>query len=327
MRGFGRLIGGLAVLAVIGLLIFGIFNMQAIEDWLRLRNYSPPPPIANLAKADTMTSKAAHVFYVTHPELINDSKSFRQSCPGFEQTIVLGCYHSGYSSSIYIYNVQDNRLDGVVEVTAAHEMLHAAYDRLGVKEKQHIDSLLIDYYANDLSDQRIQDTIESYKKSEPNEVLNEMHSIFGTEVNHLPKELETYYSRYFSDRSKVADYADNYAGEFSSRSQKIKDYERQLADLKTTIENRESQLDSQLAQIQAERQRMDQLRASNQSAEYNAAVPGFNKLVNDYNAGVEELKSDISRYNDLVAAHNALAEELSGLYQSLDTSLSTQAAQ
>jgi hypothetical protein len=273
-----------------------------------------------------MTEKAKHDFYVTHPELINGNTAFRQACPGFEQTIVLGCYHSGYNSSIYIYNVSDKRLDGVVEVTAAHEMLHSAYDRLGASDKQHINSLLSSFYANDLHDQRVLDTIDSYKKTEPNDVMNEMHSIFGTEITNLSGELETYYSRYFSDRSAVAAYADNYASEFSSRSDKIKSYEKDLAALKLAIDNQEDKLDSQLAQIQTERRRMNQLRASGQTAEYNGAVPGFNALVNDYNSGITELKDDIARYNQIVAAHNALAEELSGLYKSLDTGLAPQPA-
>jgi Skp family chaperone for outer membrane proteins len=324
MRGIGRLIGGIAALGVIIIVILGILNMQAVEDWLRLRNYSPPANIAALAKADTMTEKARRDFYVTHPQLISGNSAFRQACPGFEQTIVLGCYHSGYNSSIYIYNVSDKRLDGVVEVTAAHEMLHSAYDRLSSGDKQHINNLLNDFYSNGLRDQRVLDTIDSYKKTEPNDVMNEMHSIFGTEIKSLPRELENYYSRYFSKRAAVADFADNYASEFSNRSDKIKEYERELAALKTTIDNQEVKLDSQLAQIQAERRRMDQLRASGQTSEYNSAVPGFNALVNDYNSGIGELKDDISRYNQLVAAHNTLAEELSGLYKSLDTGLAPQ---
>ena len=327
MRGNGRLIGAVAFLAAVGLLILGIFNMQAIEDWLRLRNYSPPPAIVNLASADTMTDSAEHIFYVTHPTLVKDNTAFRQACPGFEQTIVLGCYHSGFDSSIYIYNVRDDRLEGVVEVTAAHEMLHAAYERLGQKDKQHIDKLLNDFYTNDLHDQRVIDTIDSYKKTEPDDVSNEMHSIFGTEVSRLSAELESYYAKYFKDRAKVADYANDYASEFSNRSEQIKQYQKELAWLKVTIENQEAGLDQQLFKIQTERRRMDQLRASGQSAEYNAAVPGFNAMVDDYNSGVNELKANIARYNQLVAAHNALAKELSGLYQSLDTSLSPQNAQ
>lgn len=326
MSGFRRVFVGFTTLFVLALLIFGLFNQQAIEDWLRLRNYTPPATIAAIAQADTMTDDAKHIFYVTHPDLINEANTFRQACPSFEQTIVLGCYHSGFSSAVYIYNVQDTRLNGVVEVTAAHEMLHAAYDRLSQDEKDRINGLLNDFYANKLDDKRVLETINTYKSTEPNELLNEMHSIFATEVGGLTTELETYYKRYFSDRSTVVTFASKYADEFTRRIAKIKDFEQRLAALKEKIENQEAALGQQLQQIEADRRRLDSLRASGQFAEYNAAVSGFNTSVNDYNAGVARLRADIAEYNNLVAAHNALAAELSSLYESLDTSLTPQAA-
>src|SRR3989344_1018679 len=142
MSRFGRVFWGIASLTALALLVLGLLNLQAINDWLRLRNYDPPSAIAAIAKADQMTDNAKDLFYVTRPELINQANDFRQACPSFEQTIVLGCYRSGLSSAIYIYDVPDARLDGVVEVTAAHEMLHSAYDRLGQDEKNRIDGLL-----------------------------------------------------------------------------------------------------------------------------------------------------------------------------------------
>ncbi len=324
MGQFRRVFWGFTTLAVLALLILGLFNLQAIEDWLRLRNYNPPAEIAAIAQTDTMTDDAKHIFYVTHPDLVDDAGSFRQACPSFEQTIVLGCYHSGFSSAIYIYDVQDTRLNGVVEVTAAHEMLHAAYDRLSQDEKNRINGLLNNFYANNLDDKRVLETIDAYKQTEPNELLNEMHSIFATEIGSLTSELEAYYQRYFGNRSAVVAFAGKYADEFASRIATIKDYEQQLAALKAKIDSQEQALNSQLKQLEADRRRLDSLRASGQIDEYNAAVPAFNAAVNDYNAGVAELRSDIVRYNQIVAAHNALAAELSSLYESLDTSLKPQ---
>ncbi|MBI2285443.1 hypothetical protein HYU82_01285 [Candidatus Saccharibacteria bacterium] len=326
MSRFRRVFAGVVTLSVLALLVFGLFNLQAIEDWLRLRNYTPPAAIAAIAKADTMTDDAKHIFYVTHPDLINEANAFRQSCPSFEQTIVLGCYHSGFSSAIYIYNVQDTRLNGVVEVTAAHEMLHAAYDRLGQDDKSRINGLLNDFYSNDLRDKRVLETIDTYKQTEPDELLNEMHSIFATEVGGLTFELESYYQRYFGNRSAVVAFASKYADEFASRIATIKDYEQQLVTLKAKIDSQEQALGSQLEQLEADRRRLDSLRASGQIGEYNAAVPAFNGAVNDYNDGVVQLRADIAQYNQLVAAHNALAAELSSLYDSLDTSLAPQTA-
>ena len=324
MSRFGRVFWGIASLVAAAALVLGLLNLQAINDWLRLRKYDPPSAIENIAKADTMTDEAKRLFYITHPELIEDAKTFRASCPSFEQTIVLGCYHSGLSSTIYIYDVPDDRLDGVVEVTAAHEMLHAAYDRLGQDEKNNLNGLLNNYYMKELKDKRIIETIDSYKKSEPTELLNEMHSIFATEIGSLTGELETYYKRYFINRDAVVVFADGYADEFTNRTAKIKGYEERLKVLKSEIESQEQSLNGQLQQIEADRARLDSFRASGQIAQYNAAVPAFNTLVNSYNAGVERLRADIAEYNRLVVAHNELAEELSSLYESLNTSLKPQ---
>lgn len=327
MNRSGRLLSGIVSLGVLGLLIVGLLNLQAISDWWRLRGYDPPASIEAIAQADTMTAEGKNLFYLTHPELISEASDFRRACPTFEQTIVLGCYHSGFSSAIYIYDVPDERLNGVVEVTAAHEMLHAAYDRLGEVEKNRVSQLLNNFYTNNLRHERVLQTIEAYKKSTPSELVNEMHSIFGTEIDSLPSELEAYYQRYFSTRQAVVTFANKYADEFTNRQAQIKQYQARLNALKDQINSQENSLSRQQQEIEAERRRMDSLRSSGQVDDYNAAVSGFNAMVNTYNAGVARLRNDIAEYNQLVAAHNALASELSSLYKSLDTGLAPQTAQ
>jgi hypothetical protein len=102
------------------------YNRQNIIDWWRLWNYQAPAAIAQLATQDTMTAYARRIFYVNNAAL--DSKTvFSKQCPnnGGEQTIVLGCYHSN-QAGIFLLGVTDPRLNGVEQVTAAHEMLHVA---------------------------------------------------------------------------------------------------------------------------------------------------------------------------------------------------------
>lgn len=270
-----------------------------------------------------MTDRAKNIFYVNHPQLMDDIKKFRVSCAFAEQTIILGCYRSN-QAGLYIYNVHDMRLGGIQEVTAAHEMLHAAYDRLNPKQKEDIDSLLVDFYKNTLSDQRIKDTINDYKKTEPKDLVNEMHSIFGTEIAVLPAALESYYKQYFIDRSAIAAFSARYENEFTSRTLAAHSYEAQLEALKQKINREESDLKNQAAQIEAERVRLDSLRNSNKIDEYNAAVPGFNSQVDSYNVGVERYKSDIASYNSLLEKYNQIAGELSTLFDSIDTRLGTQ---
>ncbi len=321
-----RVVGWVLALVVLALPLFAWWHWQSIYDWFRLRDYSPPAAIASLASQDTMTPAAKHLFYINHPNLEDNGSQFRADCNESEKTIVLGCYHGG-EAGIYIYDVTDPRLEGVQQVTAAHEMLHAAYDRLSAKDKDYVDGLLEDYYDHDLKDQRIKDTIAAYRQSEPNDVVNEMHSVFGTEIANLPAPLENYYNRYFSDRQVVAHFAAKYQGEFNKRQSEIKTDDASLASQKQRITVEENNLNQQADQIDSDRSHLDSLRSSGQIAAYNAAVPGFNAEVTAYNAGVQKLKDDISAYNDLVNQRNAIAADLASLQQSLDTRLTTQSTQ
>ncbi|MBI2592120.1 hypothetical protein HYW36_01450 [Candidatus Saccharibacteria bacterium] len=318
-----RIVSLVLTASLLALPIIGFWQRQNIYDWAKLRDYDPPQAVVALANAGTMNDKARRIFYVNHPQLLGDTNSFRQNCSAAEQTIILGCYHPT-QAGIYVYDVQDERLGGIEEVTSAHEMLHAAYDRLSSKDKKYVHGLLQDYYQNHLSDERIKATIEAYKKTEPNDLLNEMHSIFGTEIPTLPRTLEDYYSRYFSNRAAVVAFSQKYEGEFTNRRTKAEQYEVQIKDLKANIDAQETNLKDQLARLQSEEARLDSLRNSNQIETYNNQVASYNASVDTYNAGVTRYKRDVERYNSLVEQYNAVAGELRQLYGAIDTRLQAQ---
>jgi len=309
------------VLVWFGLLGLAAYNRQNLLDWWRLRGYQAPIPVASIASEDALTPYARKVLYVNRP-LLEDKTSFTQCANQDEKTIVLGCYH-GNQAGIYVLTVSDARLDGVEQVTTAHEMLHAAYDRLSTRDKQHVNAMLQDYYEHDLHDQRILDTINAYKQSEPDDLVNEMHSIFGTEVVNLPSPLEQYYQRYFTDRSKVTAYAAQYEGEFTSRQAAIKTDDAKLASLKAQIESQEADLTSKGNQLQSQQAQMKAYRSSGDIARYNALVPGYNQLVGEYNDQVASVKALITQYNQLVDERNAIALEAQTLQNEISGQPST----
>lgn len=317
----------LAILVLILVAVLVVSQRQLIYDYGRLYGYEPPSEIAALATATTMTDSARHDFYVNHPA-VQDKTEFNQSCPnnGGEQTIVLGCYVPK-QAGIYVYRVTDPQLAGVEEVTAAHEMLHAAYDRLGSQDRKNVDAMLQDYYTT-LTDQRLKDIFAAYQKSEPNDLVNEMHSIFGTEVANLPPALEAYYKQYFTDRQKVVAFAAKYQGAFNSRKELIASYDQQLTSLKREIEGSQMSLDAQQKAIAAARQQLNQLLNSGQTEAYNAQVDSFNIRVQNYNSLLATTKAKIAEYNKLVETRNAVALETQNLAKELnsnsDSSLSGQ---
>jgi len=314
------------LLWLIGLLLFwAVLIMVAlherdITDWWRLRHFQPSATVSELASETTMTPYARKVFYVNSP-VIADKTSFSHSCPanGGEKTVILGCYHSN-QAGIYVLGVTDSRLTGVEQVTAAHETLHAAYDRLSGHDRQRVDAMLQDYYQHDLKDARLLDTIAAYKKSEPHDVVNEMHSVFGTEAANLPAPLEQYYRRYFTNRSQIVDYAQRYQGEFTTRQAQVKQADSQLQNLKQQIERAEADLQSQQATISAQQSALLQKRNSGQTAAYNAGVPVYNQLVDSYNGQVQAVHNLIDQYNQLVANRNAIALEEDQLANALNPS-------
>lgn len=315
LRGVGSLLPLLLVILV-SLAVW--LKHDAIIDWSRLRTYQPPSTIAQLASQDTMTPLGKHLFYVNQPK-ISDRTSFNSECTNHtEQTVVLGCYH-GNRQGIFIFDVTQPELNGVQQVTAAHEMLHQAYDRLGKAERNRIDQLLQDYYDHDLTDQGIKDQMAGYRKSEPSALVDEMHSVFGTEVLHLPAELEQYYQRYFIDRTVVAGFYQSYQAAFTQRNQQILEYDSQLAAQKQQIDTLQASLDSQAQVISTQKALLDQKQANHDVAAYNALVPAYNQLVNTYNKQLQTLRDEIDGYNQLVAARNAIAVQEQELQQDLSS--------
>ncbi len=319
-RRWFRLSGVVLLVAVIVFGSIAVAERQNFYDWLALRNYHPPAKIIQLANDTTMNAYARKVFYVNHPA-IDDKALFNKQCPdnGGEKTVVLGCYHPD-QNGIFLLQVSDQRLNGVEEVTAAHETLHAIYDRLSSRERNYVDGLLMNYYLHDLHDKRILATIAAYKQSEPNYWVNEMHSVFGTEIAQLPAPLENYYRQYFTNRQKIAAYAAQYEAAFSSREAQVSQDDTTLASMKIQITADEVSLQTQDKTILTDQAKLEALKNRSDFVDYNSGVTAFNNEVDTYNALVDTTRSLITQYNQLVVARNAIALEENQLAQELSAS-------
>lgn len=305
----------LAVLVIGNIFVWA--ERQPIADWWRLRNYTPSSDVATLATDDTMTSKAKHLLYINHP-VLESKAAFNMHCTDKgEETAVLGCYH-GDRQGIYLYAVSDARLNGVRQVTAAHEMLHQAYDRLSTKERQRIDKLLQDYYANGLTDDAVKSKLDAYKKSDA-DLNNEMHSIFGTEVRDLPAALETYYKQYFSNRVKVVEYRESYQGEFTRRKDLVAQYDAQLAGLKDRINANKATLVTTLSDLKAKEKDIDKDVAAQDQPQYSADLNAYNNMVRAYNGLLNTTRSLIEQYNGIVTQRNDIEVQERQLQQALDS--------
>lgn len=306
-----RILLSVLFLAVAG---FAIFKQQDILDWWTLRDYQAPASVSALAADTTMSAYSRKLFYINKPQL-QGKAAFYKSCEEGETTVVLGCYKP--KQGIYILDVEDQRLQGIEQVTAAHEMLHAAYERLSANEKKDIGAELKSYYAT-VTDESIKSKIDVYQKSGA-DITNELHSILGTEVISLPPNLETYYSQYFTNRSVVAGYAQKYQSVFTDRKNKLTELDAKLAELEAEVKANNSDLDTQQAIINAEAKRLDALLKQNQIEEYNAGVVEYNKMIIPFKSLIATTKQLIAEYKTILEERNQVAVEAQELNKALDS--------
>ena len=306
-------------LLVIAACTWGLYHAEQIRDWYILETYKPTPAVVALANEDTMTSYAKQLFYVNRPSLDN-KPTFANNCPeGIDNTYVIGCYHTG-DRGIYLLNVQDSRLNGIVSVTAAYEMLHAGYARLSNKQKTELDKQMWSFYLANVKSTEIHQQMASYALTEPGAKYDELYSVLATEVTNLPPSLNNAYSLYFTNRAKIVSMYDGYQAAFNKRQSQIKQDDANLKLLKNSIASNESRLNLMYTQIINLRNILNQEKANNQISSYNSGVVSYNNLANTYNSLIIQTKIQINSYNNLVNQRNALAISEKQLIQELNSS-------
>lgn len=190
----------------LGALLIFVYR-QPLIDTVIVWQFQPTASVASIAKSSFLSDRGHFLFYASQPELLTRDP-FNESCrtAATEQSAVLGCYTM---NRIYLFDVENEQLAGIKQVTSAHEMLHAAYQRLSGPERSRIDALL-EKQSFGAEESRLTALMAEYEKSEPGERSNELHSILGTELRALSPELETYYAQYFSDRSGIVALSEQY---------------------------------------------------------------------------------------------------------------------
>ncbi len=266
---------------------------KPVMQRLQLMNYNPPTEVSRLATQANMSDEGRKVFYLTTPTIEAEKVGLKLcSSSNAEKTITLGCYVSG--KGIFLQKVTDERLAGTMQVTAAHEMLHAVYhEHLSGSERTEIDRELLRVFDN-LNNPRLKKLIQIYRDRNPSHVSSELHSFLGTEVAELGPKLEQHYGKYFVDRAKLVAMAQQKEQLFAGIENKAGGIDQQLKILKTHINNREKTLrEMTMAGLVTE----DQKRL--------------------YNAHVQALHEETAYYNQLVGTYNGLSSEGSSLNDSL----------
>jgi len=177
-------------------------NEQRIADQFAVWRFVPDATITAYADAAGLTDEGRFLFYASQPR-IESGDAFTRACgASSEEFGILGCYLPA-TRGITLYDVTDERLAGLEEVVATHELLHAVWDRLPSAERDAL-AVLLDAEAQRHADEpEFAETLAFYAEAEPGQRYNELHSIIGTEFDDLDPALEAHYARYVHDRAVV----------------------------------------------------------------------------------------------------------------------------
>lgn len=319
--GFGFVLGGsLLILAVII-----VFYWQSIFDQINLWSYQPTSAIVAIADRSDMSSQGRRLFYASRPEL-STADDFNSQCERKEDSgAILGCYRL---NRIYLYDIDNDQLDGIKEVTASHEMLHAAWLRLSSSEKDRLSSLLEEAYQKVVTSE-LTERMDYYDRNQPGERANELHSILGTEYSDLGSDLEAYYADYFNDRSIVVSLYNNYHQVFRDIKDKSKTLATQLDELAVEINTQTAQynadvtvLSQDIADLNSRYNLVDQANPSAVAA-YNRDRAELLARIDQLEAAREQISEQTSIYSSKLSEYNALAIQANELTKSIDSTLVT----
>jgi hypothetical protein len=305
-RLFGILLAVLLNLALIAAILWLGTHRDRVSDQFTVWNFTPTAAIADYAKRSTMTEEGRFLFYASRPSVASGT-DFDTACATHQEGVgILGCYLP-VDRSIHLFDVTDKRLDGLEEVVASHEMLHAAWDRMSEDERAKLAPLLEAEVAKRPDDTALAETLAFYATAEPGERLNELHSILGTEYTDLSPQLEAHYAEYFADRKAVTAMHDTSNAVFVEQA-------AQVTALVAQIDALAAGIDTDYAAYNAG---YDQLTADVQSFNSRAESGGFDSQA----AFDEERQALISRQADLDALYGSIQarhDQYTGLLAQLD---------
>ncbi|QYM76186.1 hypothetical protein [Leucobacter luti] len=312
-------------LLLIGAVVFAATYRQEIKDHFSAAGFEPSQRVTEVLSSLRLSEAGERVFLATHPT-VDGSQNFNEQCAEVdhsEEGHVLGCFTH---DRIHLYDVTDDRVTGIVEVTAAHELLHATFARLGEGDRAALSAKLRQEYDRmSATDPDLKERMSVYEHLSDTAFANELHSVLGTEVRELPGWLERHYEQWFRDRRSIVDAFASYHAVFVDLQNQADSIRSEMKALRADVEARKVAYGDAVDQFNAD---AADFGARNERFEFSAAPDEFERIRaelewrrGDLEVTLTGLQADIDRYNALRDQLTALSEVSSDLDQQLNSDL------
>lgn len=293
-------------------------NRQFALDQLAVWSYEPTAAVTTINERVQFTDKGTFIFYATKP-LVAAQADFNEKCPRQEAgSPILGCYTN--EDRIYIYDLTNEQLNGIEEVTAAHEMLHAVWYRTSNEEREKLSGELRKAYEK-LDNKELDQRMQYYERTEPGELANELHSILGTEVASLGEPLESYYAQFF-DRAAVLKLHGQYNDLYTSLNERADTLYASMESLGASIQSQSTAYDTAVNQYGADVSAFNARANGGGFATQSQFIQERAQLVARSDAldtQRQQINNDIATYNNYYNEYQKIADQIEVLNSSLDS--------
>lgn len=312
-----REIIAVCVTTVVMLGIYAVIQSTPVQDWWKGLMYDETAEVKTLRESLELTDKGERIFLAIQPA-IEEAEGFNEHCDSHHQDVaLLGCY---VNDKMYVYRVEQEDLKDSNKVTAAHELLHAAWARLSQSEQEKVKAGLEE--VGEANPEWIEEELGLYDEKEK---MEELYTRVATKLREIPESLEEHYRQYFTNRLKIVEYYENYQEPFEKLKQRNTELKVRIDELNTEL----------LAEKEEYEQRIKALEAEVESFNVCAAKEGCFRSDQEFatrrgNIQAEylrletlrnEINTKIDENNIYVVEYNENQRKLGGLHDMLNSNV------
>ena len=163
-----------------------------------------------------------------------------------------------------------------------------------------------------------------YARTEPGERENELHSVIGTEVKEVSGELEEYYKRFFSDRSRVVALHHQYESIFRELQARADTLVGQLTALGDEIEAETVAYNKDVTRLNQDVQSFNSRAESggfSSEEEFDATRRSLVERANQLDVARASINGKVVSYDALREELQQIASQSEALNKSIDSTL------
>ncbi len=291
--------GVVAVIAV--LLVVFVVNRDYLADLFRGMIYKPSEEMLDIRENLALTGKGSFIFNASQP-VLSGRAEFNAACrKNGDETAILGCYTDG---NVFVYDIDSEELKGIKELTAAHELLHAVWARMGDGEQKQYAKAL-----NEVLENNRDVLVEEISYYDNIEKQDELYVRAGTEIKKLPDALEKHFGEIFKDQDKIVDYYNSYIGVFNNLKAEMNALTVEMETIQAQIDTKTTEYTGGVDALNAEIKEFNECAETagcfNSQWAFNTRRAALLREQESLEYIYNEIDGLINKYNELVEKYNA----------------------